>query len=132
MKIREFFTNPYILFILIMWSAASFFIAFYISWALTAAIAAGAVGFFLYVSMIYRFVLHKEFTWVEKRDDELFMSLWYSWPVYLLTCLLLLFLADELWALAVASGGAAGIVIGEFVHLRRKNKKKDRPMKLEA
>ncbi|MGC8228154.1 hypothetical protein ACP2W0_03980 [Pseudobacillus badius] len=132
MKIREFLINPYILVVFVVWFFTSFLIAFYMDWAFAGVALLGAVCFFLYISAVYRFVLSKGILWRERGEDHLFMSLWYAWPVYVLLSLTIFLLSDELWALAYASGGAAGILAGEFRHAGLAEKKEKEPFKAQA
>ncbi|KAB7707194.1 hypothetical protein F9802_09310 [Bacillus aerolatus] len=132
MKIREFITNPYILVVLGTWFLASFLTIFYISWTLAAVALTGTVCFYLYISAVYRFVLYKGIPWLEKREDDLFMSLWYAWPVYVLLSVTLFFLAGELWAFAYAAGGAAGIVASELMHLGKEEQTEEEVGKVKV
>ncbi|MFK2825386.1 hypothetical protein QYG89_06750 [Bacillus sp. B190/17] len=132
MKIREFITNPYIFIVLGIWLLTSFLTMFYISWTLAVVAFAGIICFFFYITAVYRFVLYKGISWLERREDDLFMSLWYAWPVYVLLSITIFLLVGELWALAYAAGGAAGILSGELWQFGRVGKKKKEQMKKEA
>lgn len=133
MKIREFITNPYIIVLLGVWFSTSFLIAFYMNWTFAAVSLLGAVCFFFYITAVYRFVLYKGIPWLERREDDLFMSLWYAWPVYVLLSITIFLLAGELWALAYAAGGAAGIIAGEFRHIGGRSEKVEKePIKAKA
>ncbi|MEK4028157.1 MULTISPECIES: hypothetical protein [Bacillaceae] len=132
MKIREFLTNPYIIAVLGVWFSTSFIIIFYMNWTFAGVALLGTFCFFLYISAVYRFVLYKGAPWFERREDDLFMSLWYAWPVYVLASLTIFLLSDELWALAFAAGGAAGILVGEFRHVSLAEKGEKEPMKVQV
>ncbi|MBM7648685.1 hypothetical protein JOC78_001631 [Bacillus ectoiniformans] len=111
---EQFFYNPYILLVFCTMAFASFLTLFYISWILIAVAAGSAIGFALYIKVVYRFFFFLELPWVGKRGDELFMSIWYAWPVYILAGVLIYLTEGELWTMAYAAGGAAGILIGEW------------------
>lgn len=132
MKIREFIINPYILAVLGVWFFTSFVIIFYINWTFAGVALLSAVFFFFYISVVYRFVLHKGVPWIERKEDDLFMSLWYAWPVYVLSSLTIFLLAGELWAFAYAAGGATGILIGEFRHAGLAEKGEKEQVKAQA
>lgn len=132
MKIREFLTNPYIIAVLGVWFSTSFVIIFYINWIFAGVALLGTFCFFLYISAVYRFVLYKGTPWLERREDDLFMSLWYAWPVYVLASLTIFLLSDELWAFAFAAGGAAGILAGEFRHTGLTEKGEKKSIKAQA
>ncbi|WP_100332244.1 hypothetical protein [Bacillus xiapuensis] len=119
MKVSEWMNHPVLLCVTGIFFLSSFLTIFYISWMLVGVAAAGGAGFFLYISAVYRFLLHKGLPRHRRREDDLFLSVWYAWPVYILIGIAVFFLAGELWTLAYSAGGAGGILVSEAIYSRK-------------
>jgi NADH:ubiquinone oxidoreductase subunit 6 (subunit J) len=136
-RISRFFDNPYILLVFSAMLLASFLTFFYISWTLAGIAFIGAGSFFVYVIGVYRLIFSRGMPWLDKREDDVFMSLWYSAPLYILTFCIMYVVTGELWSFAFAAGGAAGILIGEWLSLGKEpeesgNRLKDEQVRKET
>ncbi|WP_338751255.1 hypothetical protein [Bacillus sp. FJAT-52991] len=131
MRLSEFLYNPYIMCVMMVCLFTAFLDIFYVSWALVGVSLIGGGCFFLYILAVYRLVLYRGIPRHGKKEDHLFMSLWYAWPLYVLSTIVMFFFFGELWALFYATGGSVGILVSEWIQVKKVVEKRKPKMKAQ-
>ncbi|WP_203362887.1 hypothetical protein [Bacillus sp. REN10] len=132
MRLSEFLYNPYIVGVMMTCLLTSFLAIFYVSWMLVGVACIGGGCFFLYILAVYRLVLYRGLPRHGKKEDHLFMSLWYAWPLYVLSTIVLFLIFGELGAIFYAAGGSLGILISEWKQVKKVAEKAEQEPKAQA
>ncbi|WP_100401834.1 hypothetical protein [Bacillus sp. FJAT-42315] len=133
MRLSEFVYNPYIMCVIMACLFTVFLAVFYVSWTLMGVAFIGGGCFFLYIIAIYRLVLYQGVPRHGKKEDHLFMSLWYAWPLYVLSTIVVFFFFSELAAIFYAAGGSFGILVSEWLQVKKTEERvAERKVKMKA
>ncbi|MGM7634380.1 hypothetical protein [Bacillus sp. Hm123] len=133
MKLSEFVYNPYIMSVIMTCLFTAFLAVFYVSWLLVGVAFIGGGCFFIYIRAIYQLVLYQGVPRHGRKEDHLFMSLWYAWPLYVLSTIVVFILFSELATIFYAAGGALGILVSEWRQVKKvEDKTAEREVKMKA
>lgn len=133
MKLSQFVYNPYILCVIMACLFTVFLAVFYVSWTLIGVAFIGGGCFFLYIRAVYQLVLYQGVPRHGKKEDYLFMSLWYAWPIYVLSTIVVSFFFSELAVIFYAAGGSFGILVSEWLQVKKTEEKaEERKVKVKA